>query len=205
MGTGLLGKKLGMTTLFTEEGAFACTAIHVEPAYVVGIRTKEKEGYEAVVLGFEPTKPQRLNKPQRVFLEKNKLPYLRKIKEFRDMEGNYEIGQQIDIRLFQEGDIVSVTGWTKGRGFSGVVKRHNFSGVGGRTHGQHNRERHPGSMGSNTFPGRVWKGKRLAGRYGNERVAIENLRVLKIIPEKNLLLVSGSVPGPKGGKLIIQK
>lgn len=131
---------------------------------------------------------------------------MRVLREFRvpEVEG-YTVGQLLDVRLFLEGDFVSVVGWTKGRGFAGVVKRHGFSGVGGRTHGQHNRERHPGSMGSNTFPGRVWKGKRLAGRYGNERVTIENLRVLKVIPEKNLLIVSGSVPGPIGGLLLIQK
>ncbi|MCS7162246.1 MAG: 50S ribosomal protein L3 [Bacteroidia bacterium] len=203
---GLLGRKVGMTTFFTPEGDIGCTVIQAGPCPIVNLRTKEKDGYTALQLGFERVKPSRLNKPLLGYYKVQGVEPVRLLREFRvpSIEG-YQIGQVLDVTLFSEGDVVSVTGWTKGRGFAGVVKRHGFRGVGGRTHGQHNRERHPGSMGSNTFPGRVWKGKRLAGRYGNERVTIENLRVLKIIPEKNILVVSGSVPGPRGGLLIIQK
>lgn len=195
-----------MTTYFMPEGDIGCTVIQAGPCPIVNIRTPEKDGYAALQLGFEPAKPSRLNKPLLGYFKKQGVEPLRILREFRLPEvSGYQIGQVLDVTLFAEGDIVSVTGWTKGRGFAGVVKRHNFRGVGGSTHGQHNRERHPGSMGSNTFPGRVWKGKRLAGRYGNERVTIENLTVLKVIPEKNILVVSGSVPGPRGGLLIIQK
>jgi len=203
---GLIGKKVGMTSLFTPEGDIACTVIQAGPCPVVAVRTLEKHGYAALQLGYGAIKPKHLNKPLAGYFKKQGVEPVRILREFRlpSVEG-YQVGQILDVRLFQEGDYVYVTGWTKGRGFAGVVKRHGFAGVGGRTHGQHNRERHPGSMGSNTFPGRVWKGKRLAGRYGNERVTIENLRVLKVIPEKHLRVVSGSVPGPIGGLLLIQK
>ncbi len=203
---GLIGKKVGMTSLFTPEGDIACTIIQAGPCPVVAIRTPEKHGYAALQLGYGVRKPKHLTQPLAGYFKKQGVEPVRILREFRlpSVEG-YQVGQVLDVRLFEEGDYVYVTGWTKGRGFAGVVKRHGFAGVGGRTHGQHNRERHPGSMGSNTFPGRVWKGKRLAGRYGNERVTIENLRVLKVIPEKHLLVVSGSVPGPKGGLLLIQK
>lgn len=204
--SGLIGKKVGMTSFFRPEGDIACTVIEAGPCPIVNIRTQERDGYTALQLGFGVRKPKHLTKPLAGYFQKQGVPPVRILREFRvpSVEG-YGVGQLLDVRLFSEGDYVSVVGWTKGRGFAGVVKRHGFAGVGGRTHGQHNRERHPGSMGSNTFPGRVWKGKRLAGRYGNERVTVENLRVLKVIPEKNLLVVSGSVPGPIGGLLLIQK
>ncbi|MCS7188527.1 MAG: 50S ribosomal protein L3 [Bacteroidia bacterium] len=203
---GLIGRKVGMTSYFTPEGDIACTVIEAGPCPIVNIRTEEKNGYNALQLGFDACKPKRLNKPLAGYFQKQGVAPLRILREFRvpSLEG-YEVGQVLDVKVFEEGEYVSVTGWTKGRGFAGVVKRHGFAGVGGRTHGQHNRERHPGSMGSNTFPGRVWKGKRLAGRYGNERVTVENLRILKVIPEKNILVVSGAVPGPRGGLLLIQK
>lgn len=203
---GLIGKKVGMTSFFRPEGDIACTVIEAGPCPIVNIRTTERDGYVALQLGFGILKPKHLAKPLAGYFKKQGVQPVRLLREFRvpSVEG-YSVGQLLDVRLFAEGDFVSVTGWTKGRGFAGVVKRHGFAGVGGRTHGQHNRERHPGSMGSNTFPGRVWKGKRLAGRYGNERVTVENLRVLKVIPEKNLLVISGSVPGPIGGLLLIQK
>lgn len=203
---GLIGKKLGMTSFITPEGDVACTVIEAGPCPIVALRTPEKHGYAALQLGFGVRKPKHTNKPLAGYFKKQGLAPVRILKEFRvETVSAYQIGQTLTVDLFAEGDMVSVTGWTKGRGFAGVVKRHGFAGVGGRTHGQHNRERHPGSMGSNTFPGRVWKGKRLAGRYGNERITIENLQVLKVIPEKNILVVSGSVPGPRGGLLLIQK
>lgn len=203
---GLIGRKVGMTSLFTPEGDVACTVIEAGPCPIVNIRTPERDGYAALQLGYGTIKPKHLTKPLEGYFKKQKVEPVRLLREFRvDALGDYQVGQVLDVRLFNEGDIVVVTGWTKGRGFAGVVKRHGFAGVGGRTHGQHNRERHPGSMGSNTFPGRVWKGKRLAGRYGNERVTVENLSVLKVIPEKNILVVSGSVPGPRGGLLLIYK
>lgn len=195
-----------MTSLFTPEGDVACTVIEAGPCPIVNIRTPERDGYAALQLGYGTIKPKHLIKPLEGYFKKQKVEPVRLLREFRvDALGDYQVGQVLDVRLFNEGDIVVVTGWTKGRGFAGVVKRHGFAGVGGRTHGQHNRERHPGSMGSNTFPGRVWKGKKLAGRYGNERVTVENLSVLKVIPEKNILVVSGSVPGPRGGLLLIYK
>lgn len=195
-----------MTSLFTPEGDIGCTVIQAGPCPVVAVRTPEKHGYAALQLGYGLLKPKHLTRPLAGYFKKQGVEPVRILREFRlpSVEG-YQVGQVLDVRLFEEGDYVYVTGWTKGRGFAGVVKRHGFAGVGGRTHGQHNRERHPGSMGSNTFPGRVWKGKRLAGRYGHERVTIENLRVLKVIPEKHLLVVSGAVPGPVGGLLLIQK
>ncbi|MCX7607019.1 MAG: 50S ribosomal protein L3 [Bacteroidia bacterium] len=203
---GLIGQKVGMTSFFTPNGDVACTVIQAGPCPIVAIRSKQKDGYAALQLGFGVRKSKHLNKPLAGYFQKQGVSPVRILREFRlSEEGSYEVGQVLDVRMFEEGDFVSVTGWTKGRGFAGVVKRHGFAGVGGRTHGQHNRERHPGSMGSNTFPGRVWKGKRLAGRYGNERVTIENLQVLKVIPEKNILIVSGSVPGPIGGILLLQK
>jgi len=203
---GLIGRKVGMTSFFTPEGDVACTVIEAGPCPIVNIRTPERDGYTALQLGYGTIKPKHLTKPLEGYFKKQGVQPVRILREFRvDSVGDYQVGQVLDVRLFNEGDIVAVVGWTKGRGFAGVVKRHGFAGVGGRTHGQHNRERHPGSMGSNTFPGRVWKGKRLAGRYGNERVTIENLSVLKVIPEKNILVVSGSVPGPRGGLLLIYK
>lgn len=195
-----------MTSLFTPEGDIACTVIEAGPCPIVNIRTPERDGYTALQLGYGTLKPKHLKKPREGYFKKQGVEPVRLLREFRvDEIGDYKVGQILDVRLFNEGDNIVVSGWTKGRGFAGVVKRHGFAGVGGRTHGQHNRERHPGSMGSNTFPGRVWKGKRLAGRYGNERVTIENLSVLKVIPEKNLLVVSGAVPGPRGGLLLIYK
>lgn len=203
---GLIGRKVGMTSFFTPEGDVACTVIEAGPCPIVNIRTPERDGYTALQLGYGTIKPKHLTKPLEGYFKKQGVQPVRVLREFRvDSVGDYQVGQVLDVRLFNEGDIVAVVGWTKGRGFAGVVKRHGFAGVGGRTHGQHNRERHPGSMGSNTFPARVWKGKRLAGRYGNERVTIENLSVLKVIPEKNILVVSGSVPGPRGGLLLIYK
>ncbi|MCS7153012.1 MAG: 50S ribosomal protein L3 [Bacteroidia bacterium] len=203
---GLIGRKVGMTSFFSPEGDQACTIIQAGPCPIVNIRTVERDGYTALQLGYESIKPKHLNKPLAGYFKKQGVEPVKILREFRVPDvSEYKIGQVLDVRLFNEGDVVSVVGWTKGRGFAGVVKRHGFAGVGGRTHGQHNRERHPGSMGSNTFPGRVWKGKRLAGRYGNERVTIENLSVLKVIPEKNILVVSGSVPGPRGGLLLIYK
>ncbi|MCS6894753.1 MAG: 50S ribosomal protein L3 [Bacteroidia bacterium] len=203
---GLIGRKVGMTSFFTPEGDIACTIIEAGPCPIVNIRTQERDGYIALQLGYGSVKPKHLRKPLSGYFKKQGVEPVRLLKEFRLSEpGDFQIGQVLDVRLFGEGDVVSIAGWTKGRGFAGVVKRHGFAGVGGRTHGQHNRERHPGSMGSNTFPGRVWKGKRLAGRYGNERVTVENLSVLKVIPEKNILVVSGAVPGPRGGLLLIYK
>jgi len=204
--SGLIGRKIGMTSLFTEEGDIACTVIEAGPCPIVAIRTPEKHGYAAIQLGFGTRKPKHMTKPLAGYFTKQGVAPVRLLREFRVEElSGYKAGETLTVALFREGDVISVTGWTKGRGFAGVVKRHGFAGVGGRTHGQHNRERHPGSMGSNTFPGRVWKGKKLAGRYGNERVTIDNLQVLKVIPEKNILVVSGSVPGPIHGILLIRK
>lgn len=198
----ILGRKLGMTQLFTDEGeAKPVTVIEAGPCLVTQIKTKEKDGYEAVQLGFEPAK--RLNQPERGHLKG--LPALRHLREVRaDNTADLKVGQQVDVEIFESGEKVDVIGVSKGKGFAGVVKRHHFAG-GPRTHGQSDRHRAPGSIGAGTTPGRIVKGMRMAGHMGHARVTVQNLEVLATDPERNLLLVEGSVPGPKGGLLLIRK
>jgi large subunit ribosomal protein L3 len=173
---------------------------------VTQIKTRETDGYEAVQLAFDEKKEKNTTKPLLGHFRKAGIKPMRLVREFDMNPAEYKPGQEVRAEeIFQVGDFVDVVGYTKGRGFAGVVKRHNFAGVGGQTHGQHNRLRHPGSMGACSFPSRVFKGKRLAGRYGNERVTVQNLQVIQIIPEKNVLVLSGAVPGPNGGYLIINK
>jgi large subunit ribosomal protein L3 len=202
MVNGLLGRKVGMTQVFTDEGqARPATVIEAGPCVVTQVRTAEKDGYEAVQLGFEESK--RLNKPERGHLKG-----LAPLRHLREVEANdvseFKVGQQIDVSLFAEGELVDVIGVSKGHGFAGVVKRHHFRG-GPKTHGQSDRWRAPGSSGSGTTPGRVLKGMRRAGHMGHGRVTMRNLEVLQADPERNLLLLKGSVPGPKEGLLLIRK
>ncbi len=204
---GLIGKKLGMTRIFNEDGtSVGVTIIEVDPNVVVQIRTPEKDGYYAVQLGYGERKVKNTPKPLLKHFEKAGTTPKRKLVEFRDFPIEVEIGQTLTIEdVFSEGEIIDVTGRSKGKGFQGVVKRHGFSGVGGQTHGQKDQERHGGSIGAATFPARVVKGKRMAGRMGNEKVTVKNLEIVKIIPEKNWVLIKGSVPGPKGEFVILRK
>jgi large subunit ribosomal protein L3 len=204
---GILARKLGMTSVFDETYRnIACTLVEAGPCWVTQIKTRETDGYEAVQLAFDEKKEKNTTKPLLGHFRKAGIKPMRLVREFDMNPAEYKPGQEVRAEeIFQVGDFVDVVGYTKGRGFAGVVKRHNFAGVGGQTHGQHNRLRHPGSMGACSFPSRVFKGKRLAGRYGNERVTVQNLQVIQIIPEKNVLVLSGAVPGPNGGYLIINK
>ena len=199
---GLLGRKIGMTQVFAADGRiFPVTVIEAGPCYVTYIRTPERDGYQAVQIGFDEVK--RLNKAERGHL--NKLPSLRHLREVRaETLEDLSVGQRLDAGLFAAGDLVDVTGTSKGKGFAGVVKRHHFRG-GPKSHGQSDRLRAPGSMGATTTPGRVLKGQRMAGRMGNERVTVQSLRVVEADPDRNLLLVRGAVPGARNGLLLIRK
>lgn len=199
---GIVGRKLGMTQVFSDDGkAEAVTVIEAGPCTVVQVKSAAKEGYDAAQLGFGAAK--RLNSPQRGHLkELGEFKYLR---EFRiDESQGIEAGQKVDVSLFQAGDLVDITGVSKGKGFAGVVKRHHFAG-GPKTHGQSDRHRHPGAIGATTSPGHVLKGMRMAGHMGNRRVTAQNLEVFKTDPARNLLLVRGAVPGAKNGLLLIKK
>jgi len=205
--TGLLGKKLGMTSIFDEGGqVIPCTVIEAGPCFVTQIKTREHDGYEAVQLGFDEKKERLVKKPLRGHFGKAKVKPTRIVREFRgNGVSDIQPGAEIKVdRVFNKGDIVSIVGTSKGRGFQGVVKRHHFGG-GFRTHGQSDRERAPGSIGSSSFPSRVFKGMRMAGRMGGERVTVRNLKVVGIIADSNILLVKGSVPGAINGYLEIHK
>ena len=204
---GLIGKKIGMTSIFDENGKnIPVTVIEVAPNFVIQVRTKEKDGYEAVQLGFDDKKEKRTTKALKGHFAKAGVTPKKKIVEFQGFENELKPGDEVRVEdVFVEGEYVDVSGISKGKGFQGVVKRHGFGGVGQATHGQHNRLRAPGSIGASAYPSRVFKGMRMAGRMGNEKVTVQNLKVVKIIPEKNLLIVKGSVPGHKKSYLIIKK
>lgn len=194
---GIIGKKIGMTSIFNAEGDLVTvTVIKAGPCKVVSLREKEKDGYSALVMGFEDRKEKHVSKPVLGQFKKNNITPLRTVKEFRNFaEGSFKIGDEIKVNLFNEGELVKVSGKSKGKGFQGVMKRHNFGGVGGTTHGQSDRLRAPGSIGASSYPSRVFKGQRMAGRKGFENVTVRNLKVIKIIPEDNLIMVKGAVPG----------
>jgi len=194
---GILGKKIGMTSIFNAEGNLVTvTVIEAGPCKVLSLRNKEKDGYEAVVLGFQEKKEKHVSKPVLGQFKKNNLSPLRKVREFKGFDtSSMKVGDDIKVDLFKEGDIIKVRGKSKGKGFQGVMKRHNFGGVGGTTHGQSDRLRAPGSIGSSSYPSRVFKGMKMAGRMGFENVTIRNLKVIKIIQEDNLIMVNGAVPG----------
>ena len=203
---GLLGKKIGMTSVFSADGKnVPCTVIEVGPCVVTQVKTLEKDGYEALQLGFEDKKDKHTTKPEAGHFKKAGVAPKRHLAEFKGFEGEYKLGDQIAVDFFNENDFVDVVGTSKGKGFQGVVKRHGFGGVGQQTHGQHNRLRAPGSVGACSYPAKVFKGMRMAGQTGNERVTVQNLQVLKVITEHNLLMIKGSIPGSKGSIVIIEK
>lgn len=202
---GLIGKKIGMTQIFDENGtAIPATLIEAGPCYVTQIRVAESDGYSAVQLGFEEIKPKRLSGGRLGHLKKNNMPPLRYLREFRVKEPQFKEGDTVNVDVFGIGDSVDVTGISKGKGFAGAVKRHGFAG-GPKTHGQSDRWRAPGSRGSGTTPGRVFKGARGPGHMGHERVTVQNLNVVLVDSERNLLAVRGAVPGPKGGLVMIKE
>jgi large subunit ribosomal protein L3 len=202
---GLIGKKLGMTSLFTEDGKnIPVTIVQAGPCVVTQVKTVERDGYAAVQLGFDERKEKNTPKPLLGHFQKANTTPKRKLAEFKGFE-NVKPGDLITVDIFQTNDYVDVRGTSKGKGFQGVVKRHGFAGVGGQTHGQHNRLRAPGSMGASSFPSRVWRGKRMAGHTGNQSVTVENLVVVKVVPESNLLFLKGAVPGSVGSYLKIEK
>ncbi len=201
---GLIGRKVGMTQIFDDDGiAFPVTLIEAGPCYVTQVKTVEKDGYSAVQLGFNEVKPKRLTGGQMGHLGRNDLPPLKVLREFRTSKPDVAEGDTLKADVFEAGERVDVVGTSKGRGFAGVVKRYHFNG-GPKTHGQSDRLRRPGSLAAGTTPGRVFKGKRGPGRMGNDRVTSANVRVVLVDPERNLLAVDGSVPGPKGGMVIIK-
>jgi large subunit ribosomal protein L3 len=208
---GIIGRKIGMTSVFGPEGEnIACTVIEAGPCVVTQVKNEETDGYRAVQLAFGEKKEKNTTKAALGHFKKANTTPKKHVAEFRDFRKEYdgmvELGKEIRIAdVFVEGDFVDAIGTSKGKGFQGVVKRHNFAGVGGATHGQHNRLRAPGSMGNASFASRVPKGKRLGGRMGNDNVKLTNLKVVKIIADQNLIVVSGSVPGAKNSTVILQK
>lgn len=204
--SGLIGKKVGMTSIFDGNGKnMPCTVIKVGPCVVTQVRTEDKDGYHAVQLGFDDKTEKSATKAEIGHVKKAGTSVKRKVIEFKGFDSEYKLGDVIKVDHFTEGEFVDVTGISKGKGFQGVVKRHGFAGVGQATHGQHNRLRAPGSIGAASYPARVFKGMRMAGRMGTDTVKVQNLRVLKVILDQNLLVVKGCVPGHKNAYLKIEK
>ncbi len=204
--SGLIGKKIGMTSIFDENGKnMPCTVIQAGPCVVTQVRTEEKDGYEAVQLGFDDKTEKSANKAEMGHANKAGTSVKKKVFEFQGFEEEYKLGDTITVAHFEEGEFVDITGTSKGKGFQGVVKRHGFAGVGQATHGQHNRLRAPGSIGAASYPARVFKGMRMAGRMGTDTVKVQNLRVLKVVEDQNLLVVKGCVPGHKNAYVKIEK
>jgi len=204
--SGIIGKKVGMTSIFDAEGRnIPCTVIEAGPCVVTQVKTEEKDGYVSVQLGYDEAKEKNTTKPLKGHFAKASTTPKRKLVEFEQFEESLNLGDTVTVDIFAEGDFVDVVGTSKGKGFQGVVKRHGFGGVGGQTHGQHNRLRAPGSLGAASYPARVFKGMRMAGRTGGDRVKIQNLQVLKVYAEQNLVVVSGSIPGAKGSYVILDK
>ena len=203
---GLIGKKIGMTSVFGADGKnLPCTVIESGPCVVTQLRTVEKDGYAAVQLAYDEISEKHASAPLQGHFKKAGTTPKRKLVEFKaDFAGELKLGDVVSLEVFENTPYVDVVGTSRGKGFQGVVKRHGFAGVGGQTHGQHNRLRHPGSMGASSWPSRVFPGMRMAGHMGNERVKVENLQVLKLIPESNLIVVKGSVPGAKGSYVIVE-
>ena len=204
--SGLIGKKIGMTSIFDENGKnVPCTVIEAGPCIVTQVRTEEVDGYNALQLGFDDATEKSATKAAQGHAKKAGTSVKRKVVEFKGFDEEYKLGDAITVEQFIEGEFVDISGTSKGKGFQGVVKRHGFGGVGQATHGQHNRLRAPGSIGAASYPARVFKGMKMAGRMGGDTVKVENLRVYKVVPEKNLLVVKGCVPGHKNSYVIIEK
>ena len=203
---GLLGKKIGMTSVFSADGRnVPCTVIEVGPCVVTQVKTVDTDGYDAIQLGFTEKKEKHTSRPEQGHFKKAGVAPQRYLAEFKGFEGEHKLGDTIGVDLFNESDFVDIVGISKGKGFQGVVKRHGFGGVGQSTHGQHNRLRAPGSIGACSYPAKVFKGMRMAGQTGNKRVTVQNLQVIKVMPEQNVLVIKGSVPGSKGSIVLIEK
>ena len=204
--SGLIGKKIGMTSIYDENGKkLPCTVIEAGPCVVTQVKTNEVDGYNAVQLGFTDKNDKHTTKAEAGHFKKSKSSAKQKLIEFQNFDQELNLGDKLTVEHFNEGEFVDVSGTSKGKGFQGVVKRHGFAGVGQATHGQHNRLRAPGSIGAASYPARVFKGMKMAGRMGNEKITIQNLRVLKVVAEKNLLVLKGCVPGHKNSFVIIRK
>jgi len=206
--SGLIGKKIGMTSVYDEDGKnIPCTVIEAGPCIVTQVRSREKEGYDAIQLAFEDKKEKHTTKAERGHFSKAGITPKKVMAEFTRFESGHQktFGDVVKVDIFEEGEYIDVVGISKGKGFQGVVKRHGFHGVGDATHGQHNRLRAPGSIGASSWPSRVFKGMRMAGRMGGTRVKVINLQIVKIIPDKNLVLVKGAVPGSNGSYVIIER
>ena len=204
--SGLIGKKIGMTSLFDDNGKnIPCTVLEVGPCLVTQVRTIEVDGYSAVQLGFDDKAEKQVSKAAEGHFKKAKVTPKKKLVEFQDFEQELNLGDTVTVEHFKEGDFVDISATSKGKGFQGVVKRHGFAGVGQATHGQHNRLRAPGSIGAASYPARVFKGMRMAGQMGTRKVKVLNLRVIKVVSEKNILVVKGCVPGHKNAYVIIRK
>jgi large subunit ribosomal protein L3 len=204
--SGLIGRKIGMTSIFDENGKnIPCTVIEAGPCVVTQVRTNAVDGYEALQLGFDDKTEKHTVKAEEGHFKKAGTAAKKKVVEFHGFDEEFKLGDTIDVNLFTEGEFVDVVGTSKGKGFQGVVKRHGFGGVGQATHGQHNRLRAPGSVGASSYPSRVFKGMRMAGRMGGDNVTVQNLKVLKVVADKNLLVIKGCVPGCKNSYVIIQK
>lgn len=206
--SGIIGKKIGMTGIFDENGKnVACTIVEAGPCVVTQVKTKETDGYDAIQLAYDERKEKHTTKAMAGHFKKAGVTPKRIVREFTRFEAGHQkkFGEEVTVDVFIEGEFIDVVGISKGKGFQGVIKRHNFSGVGGATHGQHNRLRAPGSVGASSWPSRVFKGIRMAGQTGHSRVKMINLKIMKIIPEKNLLLIKGAVPGPIGSYIIVER
>lgn len=202
----ILGRKLGMTSIFTEDGTFVpCTVIEAGPCPVVQIKTKERDGYNSVQIGYEPIAERKVNRPRAGHFAKHDVEATRHLKEFRQLVDKVKSGDIVTVESFAEGDKIKISATSKGKGFQGVVRRHHFGGVGMTTHGQSDRPRAPGSIGSSSYPSRVFKGMRMAGRMGGTRISVRNLTILRVMPEQNLILVMGSIPGAMNSVVEIVK
>ncbi len=203
---GLIGKKIGMTSMYDADGKnIPCTIIQAGPCVVTQVKTEAKDGYNAIQLGFGERKEKNTPAPLKGHFKKAKTTPKQRLAEFWGYHENFKLGDEVGCDILIEGEYIDVVGKTKGKGFQGVVKRHGFGGVGQSTHGQHNRLRAPGSIGAASYPARVFKGMRMGGQMGNTKVTLENIQVVKILPEQSMVIVKGSVPGPKGSFLILEK
>jgi large subunit ribosomal protein L3 len=204
--SGIIGKKIGMTSLFAADGKYIpCTVVEAGPCVVTQVRTTEVDGYNAVQLSFGEKKEKRTTSALKGHFKKAGTTPKRKVVEFKHFPEMPAFGTEVKVDIFAEGDFVDVVGTSKGKGFQGVVKRHNFSGVGGSSHGQHDRQRAPGSRGASSWPSRVFKGIRTAGHMGAERVKLQNLQVVKVVPEQNIIIIKGAIPGHNGSFVIVEK